>query len=192
MLKGIYNKYKKIINYGSILLFVTFLLNILLYEYAYKTIYLLSITCGFSSFVILRQNSLTIEKLGFGITRREIEKIFLFELLYIMMYSIILISLDALFIFIIQNKFNISILRIIEYYLSSLFISLFICFIKNNINNKWKTIYIFILTVISLIIVIFIKNLIIINILLTLIIVTLYFINRHIFYNDDITSKKNE
>lgn len=195
MLKGIYNKYKKIINYGTILLLITFLLNILLLEEADKTLYLLSLTCGFSSFVILRQNSLTIEKLGFGITRREIERIFLLELLYIIIYSIIYISFDALFIYIINNKINASILRIIEYYLASLFISLFISFIKNNIKNKTKTIYIFLLTIISLIIVIFIENLIIIDILLIIIIIVLYFINRHVFYNDDITSinsKNNE
>lgn len=192
MLKRIYNKYQKIIVYGLLLLLFTFLFNILLYEKASKTIYLLSITCGFSSFVILRENTITVQKLGFGMTRKEVERIFLLELVYIIVYSIILISMDVLFIYIVTSKLDFSILRVIEYFLSSFFFSLFISFIRNNIKNKWKTIYIISLTVVIIIIVIFIPNLIITNILLLCTIITLYFINRHIFYNDDITSLKEK
>lgn len=186
MLKKLRIKYSKFMNYGLILLLITFLFNILLYENAHKTLYLLSITCGFSTFIILRANTITVEKIGFGMTRKEIERIFLFEILYIVAYSIILIAFDVLFVYIVKGKLNVSFLRIIEYYQVSFFLSLFIAFLRNNIKKTNKMIFIFLLTISLLIIIMTIKNLYIVNILLTIIIVSLYFINRHIFYNEDI------
>lgn len=186
MLKSVIKKNKDIIKYLSVIIILLFLLVILLYEDAYKTLYIVCLSSAFSAVLIGQNNSVSKLKLGFGITRKEIELQLIKDLIVLLVNTIILICFNMLFIYIVLNTIKLQLRIIIFSFLVSLFLSFLALFIKNNINNKKFILIIIIISIIVLVISYLIPNKIITNIILVITIVFLYFVNRYNIYHNEI------
>lgn len=169
--------------YSFLLLLLLFLLVVLLYENAYKTLYFVCVSTAFSSLIIGQNNSISIFKLGLGMTRKEIEKKLISELLLLIIYSLILIAFDILFIYIVLGKIEIQLRVIIFTFLTSLILSLLAVLIRNNYKNIKLMIFLLLTTITIIALLIWISNQLISNIVLIFVIVIMYYINRYNIYH---------
>ena len=183
-LKG-FGNYKKILGLSFLLLVLLFLLVILLDDKVNASLYFVCIASGMCSLIIGENNSLSITKLGLGLTREKIEYNLIKELLILSINSIVLIGFDVLFVFIVTGKLNIKFRFIIFTYLLSLVVCLLVTFMKMNYKDK-KLMLIPLGILLAIVGILFIRNYIIVDILLLLIIVGLYFLNRYNIYHKEI------
>ena len=100
---------KQKIKYSIFLLLLLDLMDILLYQNAIKTTYLIMFSLILAILWVGENDSIDVVKLGFGITRKEIEVALLKDLLYILILSIIILTLNSLFIYILNHQLNMKI-----------------------------------------------------------------------------------
>ena len=177
---------KQKIKYSIFLLLLLVLMDILLYQNAIKTTYLIMFSLILAILWVGENDSIDVVKLGFGITRKEIEVALLKDLLYILILSIIILTLNSLFIYILNHQLNMRIRYITFIYIISWFIGLLILLIKRNFQNKKVFIFSLLLFIITLILIFLIKNYIIASILIVVLIIILYLlwhfiINKNVF-----------
>lgn len=165
---------KQKIKYSIFLLLLLVLMDILLYQNAIKTTYLIMFSLILDILWVGENDSIDVVKLGFGITRKEIEVALLKDLLYILILSIIILTLNSLFIYILNHQLNMKIRYITFIYIISWFIGLLILLIKRNFQNKKVFIFSLLLFIITLILIFLIKNYIIASILIVVLIIILY------------------
>ncbi len=171
-------KYSVCIYFGMTLLLM-FLVDILLKEEASYSLYILSLTTGVFSFLIGQMYSLKDHRLGFGKTRRQLEKEFIVHLGMVILFSIVSIALNYLFIFCIYRVFAPQIRMIIFTYLLALYLGM-LGLLVQNVNIKYG-IFIFIGGVMILVGTFFIPNRVICDVILAFFIVLFYILNKILF-----------
>ncbi len=170
---------KKYIKYYLIILFIIILIDILLYQNADKSILLIIYSQVFSLVLVGENNSINAITLGFGKTRKEIEKEFMLNIIYISIATCVLVILDIAFIYLMNNQLMYNFRYIIFSYLNSLIIGLIILFLRRNFQNIKVFCFSIIIVVLLVLLIAFIKNYIIINILLCLFMIVLYLLGHY-------------
>lgn len=170
---------KKYIKYYLIVLFIIILIDILLYQNADKSLLLIIYSQIFSLVLVGENNSLNAMALGFGKTRKEIEKELMISLISICISTCILVIFDIAFIYLMNKQLIYSLRYIIFSYLNSLIIGLIILFMKRSFQNVKAFSFSIFCVVILLLLIFFVKNYIIINILLCLFIIVLYLFGHY-------------
>lgn len=175
------NKSKEIKNL-SIIFILGLLISILLIKDYNKTLYMLLPYNIFLSIIIFINNYFTKSKLGFGITRKEIDKVFHLHLFIILIFNVIFILLYILFIVIIHQVLNISMYLIFKILLLSIIISLLIYQTLIS-NKKYIVLLISILVIIILIILSILLNSLYIIIISVIILLIIYLVIKYQIYN---------
>lgn len=177
---------KKYIKYYLIILLIIILIDILLYQNADKSIMLIIYSQIFSLVLAGESNAINATALGFGKTRKEIEKELVHSLLLIIIVTCSLIVLDIGFIYLMNQTLSYDLRYIIFSYLTALTIGLIILFLKRNFQNVKAFSFSIILLLMVLLIIIFIDNVIIINILLCVFLITLYLLGHYSIHKKEI------
>lgn len=180
------SKFKSFVKYNCLLLIMLFIIVIMLYEKAHNTIYIVCLTTACSSFLIGQNNGLSLFDLGIGQTRKQIELKLIKQLIFLIVYAIIIIFIDVLFILIVVKTINIKISIILFTFLISLVISQISLFITLNLDNKKNLLLGSIIISCIIILSFIISNKIVSDLILIIFIALSYYFNRYMIYHKEI------
>ncbi len=186
MLVKFLKKYKYSIIYFFAILLLILLFNILLEEKVVNAVFCMAFILGFTFIVLLLKSKVSLTNLGFGITRKQLQKKLLINILYLLIITLFILFYDILTVYIIYENIEIAILKNMNIYLFAIIISFVISIIVSIIKNFKLLLPVITIIATLIIVMIFVKIELYKLIIYIILIILLYIENNYISFKKNV------